>query len=410
MTKLQQNIINLFFAILLFSLWILPISAVGSFRFNDFPCYYVTAKQILAGKAADAYVIDRQTQEAHRYFAEGDSWVSDPPYALAFTTPLLAAFAPATARLLFTIVLIVLLAFGSIILSNALNLSNRLTLVLIGCMAGCGPLFEIIRISKPIPFFFIGLCMSLFYLEKNKESKAAAFAALCLMKPQDLLPLLAFAAGAKHIRFVGICLLIGLIVVAVTFPVFGEQGYLNYFLFEKYQAEHPEVPGTSAMPILNGQLIRLSVSPKLASLVSYACYGATLVFLFFLGLLRHKTKRWWVPGTIVSLTLGLAVTPYMHLYDLIIAVPAICYLLATLSKKPKSIAFGLTVFSVLLFIQPIYAAIHYYYLVAGNNIINVHFIALLALGVIGVFTIRDSNEEESANTCVKLSASGNTSP
>jgi hypothetical protein len=374
------TIINFIFSLFLFALLTIPIGLTASQESSDFPAYYVTAKRIEAGEAADVYVIEHQRAAGRKIFPINNPLVVEPPYALWAVAPM-AWTSPQSAKVIYTCLLAILMSASLLITARIAQLTNWLTLVLIGAALASGPVFEIIRISKPIPLFLFGLVNCILCLQKKQEVRAGAWLVLCLFKPQEILPFLFFALGNRRSKLIVVCAVLGLAVVALTFPVFGSQGYVNFFDLLRYINVHPELPGTVMMPVLKGQLLRLSVSDHIASVVSNITYGAAILFALGLGWYKRETKNWWIPGAIASFACMAWTIPYMHLYDLIIFIPAICYLLQLLRQKKKTLSFGLVLVALSLFMQPIYSLVHYYYL-TPHALVDLHFCALLLIGII----------------------------
>ena len=380
------------FSLLVFGGLLFPIAWIGPLRASDFPAYYVTAKQIVSGHSADVYVLDRQAAAAKDLFSEGCIYPFDPPYVLAETVPLIAS-SPEIGRRVVGSLLVLLLATGTFILGSALELSTRRRIVLVVSTAMSGPAFETVKVCKPIPLFYVGLCATLWLLRRGRLRRAAVCTALCVMKPHEILPFTAFALGNKRFIFVTIVATLGLLWLAITFPVFGSDGYRAYARALDYVSEHPEIVGVATMPTLKGQLLRLSVAPGLANTLSSAFYIVTVMVVGALGFVYRTKEKWWIAGTILGFTVGIVGLPYMHLYDLVIAIPAVCLLMTNLGGPGRRTERWVAYACVASFIQPIYTLVHYDYLLGGGHVVNVHFVALCVLAVIAVVTTLRSGSD-----------------
>lgn len=388
--KSGHGLYDLGFSLLVFGSFLLPIAWIAPLKASDFPSYYVTAKQIVSGHAADVYVLEHQAEVGQRFFSEGCLQPFDPPYVLAGTVPLLA-LSPETGRRVVGGVLVVLLASGTFLLGSALELSTRQRIALVLLTALSGPAFETIKIGKPIPIFYFALSAMLYLLSRGFVRRAPACAAMWVMKPHEALPFLAFALGSRRMVFVGIVAALALLWLAITFPVFGVDGYQAYGRALDRVAQHPEIVGVATMPTLKGQLLRLSVTPRMAGAVSTVFYLVTVVIVAVFGFAYRTTERWWIVGTTLGFTVGLVGLPYMHLYDLIIAVPALCLLFVELRGPARRIERWLVYACVISFIQPIYTLVHYDYLLGRGHVVNLHFMALCVLSVISVVaTVRSA--------------------
>jgi len=253
-----------------------------------------------------------------------------------------------------------------------------------------GPAFETIKICKPIPLFYVGLCATLYVLSRGRPRRAAVCTAVCVMKPHEVLPFIAFTLGNKRFVLVAIVAALGLVWVTATLPVFGYDGYQTYARALDYVGQHPEIVGVAAMPTLKGQLLRLSVAPGLAGAVSTAFYVVTVLVIAAFGFAYRASEKWWIPGTMLGFTIGLVGLPYMHLYDLIIAIPALCLLLAALRGPERRFARWLAYACIIPFVQPIYTLVHYDYLLGRGHVVNLHFVALCVLSLIAVVTTTGS--------------------
>lgn len=375
-----RTVINFLFAVLVFAAVAVPAAINVGPQASDFPAYYVTSTRIRAGEAADVYVVEHQREAGRKLSPDINPLVVEPPYALFAAAPL-SVVPFALAKAVFTGLLITAMAAAVIVLSRSLLLTNRQTLILIGLVAGSGPVFEIFKISKPIPFFLLAMMVSLWFLRKNQDYKSGVVAAVCLFKPQFFLPYLLFAAGAGRLRFIVGCAAAGLALVVISLPIFGVQGYSNFFALLSQISAHPELAGVEMMPVLKGQLLRLNISTSLSAALTNGIYGLALLLLVLLGRSKHKLVHWWIPGVVAGFGSVACFYPYMHLYDLVIIIPSLCFVALSQSKENRQIIFVLMVLSLIWFMNPIYVFVHYYWL-SHSAPINLHFVALLVLAAI----------------------------
>jgi hypothetical protein len=385
-SDLSRQIINCLFAFVVFSVWPIVLDAVNGTHSSDFPAYYTTAMQVRAGNAADVYDMERQQQQARRYFAEGEGRAFEPPYALPAFVPL-SFLSPRLAKLVFNELLAACLAAGSVFLAAALAFTGRQSLLLIVAIVVSGPVFELFKVSKPAAIFFMAQCIIMYLLRRGKELPAGATTALCLLKPHQILPLYAFTAGSRRIKLLLAAALAALIVVAVTFPIVGMTAYKAYLQLLAFLNAHPEIPGVATMPTVKGQLLRLGADNYMAGLISNIVFTVALLALAFCGWRARDDESWWMTAFMLSFTLGIAACPYIHLYDHVIMIPGACILLMRLRAAKRRFALALCAVGLLAFVQPFYSWLHYYYLLAGNGTINMHFVAMVLISTAAVLSL-----------------------
>lgn len=356
--------------------------AVMSTKFSDFPEYYLASKQILAGKAAQIYDFQQQRAEMPKYFAEGAAETFDAPYALIGVAPL-GLLNPIASKLVFQAVMIMLLAGAAVLLTRILRVNNRGALIVIALMVVSGPAFEILKVSKPIPIFAFAFALSLLFLQKGADWKAGMVAAFCAVRPHEILPFFILALGAQRYKFLAGALAVGLLLVLISLPIFGIDGYRNFVQMFGYLNQHPELYGATAMPTFRGQLLRMGVSLQLATTINWSLYGATLAALFFLGRRLKAASNWYTTGTIAAFILGLLTIPYVHLYDFIVLAPAFCFLIVQARESDKKRFYAIAA-CMAMFISPLYQLIHYNYFVLGNNVLNLHLLTMIVLTIVAV--------------------------
>lgn len=375
-----RRLVNFLFAFAIMTVLSAGIGSITGIRFSDFPSFYISAKQIQAGRAADIYNIDEQQAQRPKYFEAGQTAAFDPPYVLLWVAPL-ANMPPSVAKIVMDEVLIALLAASIVVLSEAMSLSGRQTLILMAAIIASGPVFEILKVSKPIPVALLGLCLSFLFLQRGDEKKGGLCIALCLLKPQEALPILALAAGARRWKFILACAAVGIALMLISLPVFGIAGFTNYLHVLSSVNAHPEIVGVDTMPTLKGQLLRLSVPVEIANLIGNGVFALALVALAVLGHIRRDDQRWWIAAIPACYTLGLATVPYMHLYDTVLLAPAACLLLQNAQTKLQK---ALVIIGILCFLTPFTQLIQYGYLIMNSGRINFLFLALVLLSVLAI--------------------------
>lgn len=389
---------------------------------SDFPFYYKTAQLFLAGRGAETYAVNLA-------IGRMGSGLNEPPFLLWAIAPL-SLFSLLEARLVFTIIMLIVLAAATVVMANAAKLSNRKTLLLIGLVAASGPVLEICKISKPSPLLYLGLACCVYYLRKGQEMKAGAWAVLCFIKPQEIVPLFVFALGCGRYRFIGAGVAVVVLLVVLTFPLVGVEGYVNYVHKLQFLNQNLKFSGTQFMPIVAGQLVRLQCMPEqLAMKIGGILYALGLVGVFFLARTRRNQTDWWKDGVIIAPGAICVIFPYILAYDLVILIPSLCFLLEkilqTKPEEPVSVEaeaieensvdsasgavpqesivkallssikvfsslplmqkslFICTCISIVTFMSPLYGYIHYYI----HWPLNLHFCALLLLSVVSIIAV-----------------------
>lgn len=387
---MSRNIINAIFACLLISLpaLVLVPSGRAGLESSDFPAYYVAAKALTSGNGPLFFDVEYQKAEEHRYLPEAPfHFVSDLPQFLIGVIPF-AALDYDTAQNLCRVLIVALLAGALVMMANILEYSNRQTLLLFAFAAMCGPFFETVRVSKPFgALFLLAICLSILFLKKGADAKAGALAALCLVKPQMILPFLAFSTGALRWRFLLGFVVTSVILVLISFPIYGVAGYAKFLSLLSFINSNPELVGSSSMPTIRGQLLRLSVDASTCQTVSAVCFTLACAALFALGVAQRRSPHWWCRGVVMALALGIAASPYMHLYDVIAEMLPCCLLLRwSFSKNTannhsigRKLGAAIFICSIITFTLPAYVLVHYTYLLGSHAIVNIHFISLWCL-------------------------------
>ena len=440
-----QPIVNFLLAVLLLSSLYTAITFRLGNRWSDFPSIYASAKMILSGKAASIYDLPVQRAEAAKYFPEHQSGAADGPYALITTVPL-GLLPPAPAKLVFDGTMIVLLATAAVALSEALVLPPRQSLLLIGLMAISGPTFWILTVSKSVPIALcaISLTVSGFrgkrlcvskesgggqIFSKNSDLGKTAdlthdktadessdgirggqifskksdlrktcgpytgfWFGLCLVRPQEALPFLVFALGARKYRFIAEAAVVGLGLVLLSFPAFGISGYSAWLDLLSRAGYDPAFASAEVMPTLKGQLLHLHLSPDRATSFANTAYLGVLGLLFLLGSRRRSSSTWWRSGIITAFSLGLAFAAYMHVYDAILLMPVFCLLL--MAPSPRA-ARALVILSLLAFLMPLSQAIHEQSM-NMESAVNLHFAAITLLGLVALYSELTANNHDLA--------------
>jgi len=380
----SRTLVNFAFTLLLLAVVAIPVSLTVPIKNSDFPVYYQNAQLIRAGKGPEIWRHDLVS------ISSGPG-LNEPPLVMWALAPVAWLPFPA-AKFVFDCTMAVLIAISALVLARTARLSQRGTLLLLGLMAASGPIFEILKVSKPSPLLFCGVAFCLACLQKGEETKAGAWIALCMVKPQEVLPFLAFMAGGMRKRFLLGLAAAGLVLVALAFLVFGVEGFTNYLNRLAYIEGHPYFVMTDNQSILTGQLLRLGVPPATAMRLGNTVYGLGLLGLFIFGLMTRTSAQWWIKGTVVAFVSMACFFPYMFAYDLVIVIPGICFLIQMLAKQRGKLLLGGALLSVGTYLNPIYIFIHYYLPFR----IDLHFCALVVCSLVSIAAVAQFDDRMSA--------------
>ncbi len=348
---------------------------------NDLPQYFAAGKLIVEGKGALVYSLrDLFAAEQHWFPSLGERGIGLflAPCGLPFLVPV--SFLPVSAApAVWTLALAGSLIGGLLVVRRLFGLSLTGMLWLFAVVSLCGPAYESLRIGQPAPFLFLALAAALVAWRDGRTVVGSLFLAVLLLKPQELLPFMIYAAGARRYRGVLLVSGFGVILSLLAFLLIGPVGFANYFQLlsdpSNLSLMQPELN-----PTWRGQLLRLPGLPSsVANLVGVFVVALTCVFLFALGRRMSGCKDWLEAGIIVSMPLGLVTALHCHIYDLLLMIPSLVAL--TRSRLVAVLPSWLTLvgFAAMApFLLPFYVNVQYNYLLK-DGVVNPHFIVLALL-------------------------------
>jgi hypothetical protein len=363
---MRRHLIHFVFALIVFALPAAFLRPDGDTWTNvsDFPAYYAAAKLMSRGHAADVYRLDKLEAEIHRYWKMPDgriAFIAEAPFFMPVFQPL-AKLTPDGAALVSCILMIVATSAAVVVLSAALELSDRATMAVIALTAASGPYWESMHCGKPAPLMLLGLCCTMLLVKHYRQRSAALASLVCLVKWHEIMPFLAFAAGARKIAYVFWFICASLLLAVASLGIFGVEGWVNYFRLLSEMSKDPSFIGYCVMPTLRGQLCMLGLNWQMLSAFSVLAYGASLVYLARYAGRFADSNRWWVVGIACSSLADVAFGVHCHQYDVLLLVPAVCILIREAVRAKDRIMLGLVSGLILVYSLPVYVGIQYGFL------------------------------------------------
>ncbi len=352
---------------------------------SDFPEYYASARLILEGKGAFVYSLPELGRVQQELFPNLNGRVIG-LYVYPFSLPflLLLGLLPLQAAPAVWTVLIIIAFSGSIVvLGRTFHLTQTQVLLLYAFSWLFGPLYEAIRIGQLSPFLLLFFAGGIAALKSERWLVAALMLSCLLLKLQELLPFIAFLAGARRYRVLCYFVCLALFCFLISLLMLGFHGYENYYRLIMDAGANSTGMQPELNPTFRGQLLRLF--PHFASLVSLVAavvFAVALVFCFCLGRRMSGSKKWLEPALIGAMPLGLVTTIHMHDYDLLLLLPGI---VALISSGLLSRICSLQRITILMlapaFFLPAYSIIHYSYMLQGG-VVNPLFVMLACLAAL----------------------------
>lgn len=371
---------------------------------TDFPEYYCAAKFAVSGNAAAAYVpADLELAEHNSFPGMGDRFLvfPYPPMALLGLYPL-GLLPPRPSLVVWTIFLIGCLSLSVIVVRRMFELTTRQTLWLSALIACSGPAWEAIRMAKVTPLLLVCLTTMLFALRKNRIGLAATAAAVALMKPDLMLPFLAFAGGSGRVRFVAQAAAVVAALNLLALVILGTPAFANFLTLVPEISRHPSWMVPSVQPTLSAQLEIANVLDAVKAVTfGRSIYVVTLAVSFIFGLVSRGNERWLERALLVVLPLTLMTALHCHNYEMLLLAPTLIFTFKTIwdtrmfEGRRAKLSLCVLVSSVIL-LMPLYNFIHYGLNLRGAQF-NLLFWWLLALTLCGALNVDRTIEKPAAS-------------
>lgn len=365
-------------------------AGLGNFgQVNDFPEYGTAARLMVQWQAHKIYDLPQFfAAELAQFPMLGTRGVGlfIPPFAAPLLLPV-ALIPDAVAPVVWTVILILGVDAGIWMLKRIYEISRSGMPWLIGLTCMVGPTIESVRIGQLAPLLFLALSLANWYSLNGRPISCALALSVLVLKPQQMWPILIFALGAREFKVLRTIIAVMAVLGLASFVMFGMSGYMQYLGLVKDPA-NLDFMQPALNPTIRGQLMRLlgvdSFIPNVAGLAGLAI-ASTVAFV--LGDRVRGQKRWLDLGLVGALPLGLVASMHCHDYDLLLLAPGIVALLSGkglgTSTPITNILAGLVVIS---FLMPVYAEVHYSYLLRGG-VVNPYFLLLLVFSISSFFSV-----------------------
>lgn len=381
---LIENIIATLFAVIgigaLCTLVYLSVPAFGGI--SDLPEYYAPAKLVLEGHGADGYTLKGLEEAQHRLYPSMGQRVVPlfvPPQGLALLTPI-ALMPPDVMRYAWKFMLAGCLGIAIILLKKTFKLNYKQTCYLLAAIGLSDAAYNSLRIDQLAPMLLLSYIGAIYCLEKKNDIGAGFLLALFVLKPQQLLPFLAYLAGAKRFKALLICAAIFALLSVVAFVQMGPTGISNYMALVSAPSSVPYMQ-PELNPTVRGQLLRLfpEAAPTIFTITS-ALYLATIALGVFIGWQFRKKENALRMGALGFMPLALVASMHCHTYDLLLLIPTIIMIFND-SLIPFGQSWKLAVMlGTIVFVLPVSIEIQHGYLLKGGTL-NPWFFLLLPLGI-----------------------------
>ncbi|HEY9720227.1 MAG TPA: glycosyltransferase family 87 protein [Trichormus sp.] len=351
---------------------------------SDLPEFYAAARMVLAGQGKDVYVLAAQQMAQNACFPALGGRIT-----AFFVNPISFPLLVPLGWVPVSIVIYVWKALQFIaagvafwLIKKSFELDLRGLMWLIAVTMCSGAAFESVRLDQLGMFLLLGISLATWGLKQDRPIIAALGLSILFLKPQELLPLLAFLLGARRYKVLLYLVVLGFIFGGIAMLEIGVDGLVNYKQLMMSTADSSQFLQTHLSPSLRGQLFRLfPLSKTLLTIITGVIYFAALGLFAWCGNLFSKSHKWIEAGLICAMPLGMVLSPYFFDYDLLILMPSLVVLTQkSLQDRLPPWAILSCMFGGFIFMLPFSFQIHYDYLMKGG-LWNPSFIALLLFGI-----------------------------
>ncbi|HEY9784345.1 MAG TPA: glycosyltransferase family 87 protein, partial [Candidatus Obscuribacterales bacterium] len=356
---------------------------------SDFPEYYAPARLIVEGRGADGYVLSALGSKQHDlYPLMGERIVPlfVPPPGLILLAPL-GLFPHTVAPILWRLLLLVCLIGALIVLKRDYRLNLKETSYFTAATFLSGAAFESLRIDQLAPIILLLFCLSLQYFRADRPMVAGVLLSVLVFKPQHLLPFVAALAGGRRWKtLLALAATVGALSL-ISLIVLGAAGIQNYLDLVKA----PEVAHYMQAQLganVRGQLLRLM--PDATGLI-WTISGITMlagvILSFVMGRLMSAKEHFVEWMVLLTVPLGLLISPHCHNYDHLLLLPPILFIFKNVVRPFGEIYKTLVMLCGLIFVVPFSIFIHYFYILPGG-LLNPYFFALLLFVAANIISSR----------------------
>lgn len=341
----------------------------------DLPEFYAPGRLLLNGNSSLIYNHDFiKAFEKSLFPGYQDPLLLVPPFSLALLVPL--GLLPTNFANIVWFALIVLCSTAGLgTAARTCQMHPKVFLRLSMFLCAFGPEFEVVRHGQLATFSMLSIALCVLLAKQKRDFVAGICLISLLAKPQELLPLVVFALGARRIRLLMGLMLASTIVVFSSFLLFGTSVIASYIHLVS-TTDRPEMASWLG-PTVHGQLLRLFPTSSLADIISLLILAAALIFLFALGNRVKQRNDWWLYMPLAAVPVGLLTAMHCHNYGLVLLIPGITIFFgAPAFKQIPAKRKIIYLLPLALYVMPLYAKIHYEYVLPGAPL-NPLFFALL---------------------------------
>jgi hypothetical protein len=367
----------------LFLGFVIFVSSASFAKISDLPEYYATARQVLDGHGPETYDVAALTKAEHELFPEMQAenrFVAflGLPLALPWLVPIGLIPLPA-AIVVWKAIQIIALLSALILISMTYGIKRETTAWLFAWVLISGPAFEALRIDQIAPLLLFAFSLAIVLIEKNRPLYAGLALAFLFIKPQELIPILVILLGVKEYATVLFSLMWAAVVGAAAFLMLGTKAFYNYKALVDLVVATDTFTQSNLSPTVRGQLLRILPEARhsVEVIASVVMVGGLILIYFVAKRFAQNTHALRL-AIAYALPIGLVISLHCHDYDLLLLIPGLITLKQNFAKLQKLRALAyLGCLAAVPFVIPVYASIHYDYLLKGA-MINPIFIALLA--------------------------------
>jgi hypothetical protein len=371
---------------------LIPGDAV--FELTDFPNYYAASNLIWSARGADIYKHDLVIASEDRLFPRvpkgRDLPVLVPPFSLPLLLPL-NILPPEPARLSWAVGQMLAVVVSLMLCAVHFAIPERKLLFLTTAVALCGPFWESMRCAQVAPFLLLSLCLTLTYLQQNKEIHAGIACSAFLFKPHECFHFVLSQLASFKWRYVLVLGLVFAVAALVSVAAIGVDGWTAWRHLMSALLTDPQGTGPQLNPTIRGQLLRLGMglSPGTVLMVSFGCWILFSVASLFLGFKFKSSKRMLDISIALTIPFSLLTSFHSHNYDLMLLIPGALALYsfgaATLSSARSRLILKIFIAVLILpLMLPFYIIIHYGLLVHGF-VPNPFFFSLVLFLLTGIY-------------------------
>jgi len=382
--KFNAFVPYLFAALAALFLGFVMLASSGSFaKISDLPEYYATARQVLEGHGSETYDLAALTKVEQNYFPDmrAENRVVafiGVPLALPWLVPIGLIPLPA-AIVVWKALQITALVAGIWLIGKHYGLKGTAIAWLFAWVLLSGPAFEALRIDQIAPLMLLALVAAIILIEKKRPVYAGLVLAFLAIKPQELIPILVILLALKEYGTVLFTSLWAALIGLGSYFMLGIQAFYNYKALVDLVVGTDQYTQSNLSPTIRGQMLLLMPDARhnvhtIASIIMVI----GLICIYFIAR-RFAGKPHALRIAIAcALPIGLVISLHCHDYDLLLLIPGLVTLQQNFVKLQnwRALAY-LACATAVPFLIPVYASIHYDYLLKGA-IINPIFIALLA--------------------------------